>query len=97
MAAHGTNGLPKVFWNREVVSSEGVVTVQILRTVADARSLPTRIQKADTCAGFPTSYLTVKARNVVATYTSCSTLTRPIHLATQPVLSGFLAAMQGLR
>lgn len=97
MAARGTNGLPKVFWNRKVASSQGVITVQVLRTVADVRSLPSRMLKTDTCAGFPTSYLTVKSRNVVATYTSCVTLNATIHLATSPVLDEFVAAMQSLR
>jgi hypothetical protein len=75
----------------------GVITVQVLRSAADLKSLPARMLKTDTCAGFPTSYLTVKSRNVVATYTSCFTLSSPIHLATQPVLGGFVAAMQSLR
>ena len=97
MAARGTNALPKVFWNRKVASSQGVITVQVLRTVADAKSLPARMLKIDTCAGFPTSYLTVKSRNVIATYTSCFTLNSPIHIATTPVLNGFVAAMQSLR
>jgi hypothetical protein len=87
----------KVLWNRKVASSQGVITVQVLRRAADAKSLPARMLKTDTCAGFPTSYLTVKSRNVVATYTSCFTLSSPIHVTTQPVLSGFLAAMQSLR
>jgi len=96
MAARGTNGLPKLFWNRTVASSQGVITVQVLRTAADAKSLPASLLKPNTCGGFPSSYLTVKSRNVVATYTSCFTLSSPIHLATRPLLSGFLAAMQSL-
>ena len=97
MAARGTNGLPRLLWNRALASSQGVITVQVLRTAADARSLPARLLKTDTCAGFPTSYLTVRSRYVVATYTSCVTLSSPIHLATEPVLTGFVAAMQSLR
>jgi hypothetical protein len=74
-----------------------VITVQVLRSAAQVKSLPARTVKPNTCAGFPTSYLTVKSRNVVATYTECYTVNSPIHLATEPVLSGFLAAMQSLR
>lgn len=86
----------KVLWNRQAASSQGVITVQVLRSAAQLKSLPARMLKPDTCAGFPSSYLTMKSRNVVATYTSCVTLNSPIHLATEPVLSGFLAAMQSL-
>jgi hypothetical protein len=86
----------KVLWNRKVASSQGVITVQVLRSAAELKTLPARMLKPDTCAGFPSSYLTVKSRNVVATYTECFTLTSPIHLATQPVLDRFLAAMQSL-
>jgi hypothetical protein len=87
----------KVLWNRKAASSQGVITVQVLRSAAQLRTLPARMLKPNTCAGFPSSYLTVKSRNVVATYTSCFTLTSPIHLATAPALSGFVAAMQSLR
>ena len=97
MAARGTNRLPKLLWNRALASSQGVITVQVLQMASDATSLPARLLKTDTCAGFPTSYLSVRSRNVVATYTSCVTLSSPIHLATAPVLSGFVAAMQSLR
>jgi hypothetical protein len=86
----------KVLWNRSVASTQGVISVQVLPSAAHLKSLPARMLKPDTCAGFPTSYLTVKARNVVATYTSCVTLTSPIHLATEPVLREFLRAMQSL-
>ena len=87
----------KVLWNRKAAPSQGVVNVQVLRSVAQLRSLPARMLKPDTCAGFPSSYLTVKSRNVIATYTSCVTSASPIHLATDPVLSEFLAAMQSLQ
>ena len=87
----------KVLWNRRAASSQGVVTVQVLRSAAQLKSLPARMVKPNTCAGFPTSYLTVKSRNVVATYTECFTVNAPIHLATEPVLGRFLAAMQSLR
>jgi hypothetical protein len=86
-----------VLWNRKAASSQGVITVQILRSAAQLRTLPARMLKLNPCAGFPSSYLTVKSRNVIATYTSCYTLDLPIHLATQPVLGQFVAAMQGLR
>ena len=45
MAARGTNGLAKLFWNRTAASSQGVITVQVLRTAADAKSFPAPILK----------------------------------------------------
>ena len=45
MAARGTNGLAKLLWNRTAASSQGVITVQVLRTAADAKSFPAPILK----------------------------------------------------
>jgi hypothetical protein len=87
----------KVLWNRKAASSQGVIAVQVLRSSAQLKTLPARTLKLNPCAGFPSSYLTVKSRNVIATYTSCYTLNSPMHLATAPALSGFLAAMRSLR
>jgi hypothetical protein len=87
----------KVLWNRKDAPSQGEITVQVLRSAAELKSLPAHQRKANVCAGFPTSYLIVKSRNVVATYTSCVTLSSPMHLATQPAVSGFVAAMYSLR
>lgn len=95
--ANDTRLALRVFWNRAAASSQGVVTVQVLRSAAELRTLPSRVVKPSDCAGFPTSYLTVKARNVVATDTECFTVSSPIHVATRPALGGFLGAMQRLR
>ena len=96
MAAHGTNGLPKVLWNRKAAFGQGVISVMVLQTAAEAKKLPVRAPVAFDCAGFPTSYLTIKSRNVVATYTRCFNLSPAIHLAANPALPSMMAAMQSL-
>ena len=90
------SAVPPVLWNRRVASSQGVISVMILRTAAEAKALPVRAPVAFDCAGFPASYATVKFRNVVATYTSCFNLNPLVHLATSPALPSFMAAMQSL-
>jgi hypothetical protein len=94
MAAHGTNGLPKVLWNRKTAFSQGVISVMVLRTASEAKKLPVRVPVAFDCAGFPASYLTIKSRNVVATYTRCFNLSPAMHLAANPALPSMMAAMQ---
>jgi hypothetical protein len=77
---------PKVLWNEQVASSQGVVSVVVFPSSAEAKATPERQSVAFDCAGFPASYATVRSRNVVATYTECFNLGPPIHLATNPVL-----------
>jgi hypothetical protein len=90
---------PKIAWppvlsNQKVASTQGVISVMILRSAAEAKKLPVRAPVAFDCGGFPSSYATVKSRNVVATYTTCFNLSPLVHLATSPALPSFMAAMQ---
>ncbi len=96
MAARGSSGLPKLFWNRGAASTQGVITVRVLRTAADAKGFPMRTSSTSDCAGFPAMYLTLRSRNVVATYTDCFNLSSSVHLATRPVLPVLIAVMHGL-
>jgi hypothetical protein len=90
------SALSPVLSNQKVASGQGVVSVMILPTVAEARALPVNPSVFFTCAGFPASYQTLKSRNVVATYTECFNLNPSAHLATNPVLPAFVAAMRSL-
>jgi hypothetical protein len=96
----GFEGQPSAFSpvlsNQKVASTQGVISVMILRSAAEAKKLPVRAPVAFDCAGFPTSYQTLKARNIVATYTECFNLNPSAHLATSPVFPAFVAAMHNL-
>jgi hypothetical protein len=95
LEAHRANTFTLLI-NLRHMSSQGIVTVVVLKSDAAAKVLPLRETPFTQCTGFLASYMTWRSRNVVATVTRCASSRNDVHVATAPVASQVARAMTDL-
>jgi hypothetical protein len=99
--APGVNAHPLgTLWNQTGTSRQGVVSVIVLPTAAQARVVGARHMAAtdrDTCGGTTaTDYRQWQSGNLVATFSRCDWTRQPFHEARAPVTATVDAIMRSL-